>query len=464
MAPRMGWWKDSSGRSTDWLVTSLLGALLVWAPLPFASITRAGQAVVQVAALAILAATILTARSLEPLRLVALPCASIAAVGLLGLLQSLPLPGAIVSRLSPEHARLATETWSSLGIEAPMALSLAPGASRASALTWIAAAAAMAAASVAAADTQRRRLLAAALLGSAVLQVLFGTRHLYAGSPTMWGIVIAPATHLRGTFVNPDQSATYLLLGLSIAFGWCWLAVSRSRGASLEHVLLSVAPPCLIWITLFVALAFTGSRGGLIAAAFGSVVQGVLMGLRHRRWQTAPAAALAILLGLGAVGGIGLQQGLGKWMASTSRDASWGSRVQVYRLTLELWSRFPWTGTGLGTFRDAFPLVQPPDLDGAWWHAHSDPLEMLATTGVVGAILLLAGLFCLMLPLSATLRRAASREDRTAALVALGAIAAVGMHELVDFGLAMPATAISLAALCGAASVPVSANGTSRRS
>lgn len=442
----------AGGDGGELAITSLLCLLLSWAPLPFASITRGGQVVVQVGAFAILALGILTARSLQPLRAVAFPAAAIAAIGLMGLLQSLPWSARVVSLLSPEHGRLAAEAAAAApgGARTVAALSLAPAASRATALTWLAAAAVMACAALVGGRTAHRRALGATLLGSALLQVLFGTRHFYANSPTMWGVVIAPATHLRGTFVNPDQSATYLLLALAVAFAWWWLAVGRSRGATLESVLLQVSPPTLIWITLFVAVAFTGSRGALIAAAFGATSQGILMSFRHRRWQAAPVAVLAVLVGLAAVAGVGMQQGLGKWMSSTSHDASWGSRVRVYGLTLELWSRFPWTGTGLGTFRDSFTLVQPADLEGGWWHAHSNPLELLATTGIAGAVTMIAGTLAMLARLARTLRRAGSREERIAALAALGAMAAVALHESIDFGLAMPATAVSLAALCGA--------------
>src|SRR5262245_40797225 len=90
MAARMDRRRVSGGNGSELLLTLLLCGMLAWIPLPFASITRAGQVVVQVAAFTILALGILTARSLEPLRAVAIPGSAVAAVGLLGLLQSLP--------------------------------------------------------------------------------------------------------------------------------------------------------------------------------------------------------------------------------------------------------------------------------------------------------------------------------------------------------------------------------------
>ena len=37
---------------------------------------------------------------------------------------------------------------------------------------------------------------------------------------------------------------------------------------------LLVAPPAMVWLTLFAGLSFTGSRGGLLAAVAAVTVQG----------------------------------------------------------------------------------------------------------------------------------------------------------------------------------------------
>jgi len=106
-------------------------------------------------------------------------------------------------------------------------------------------------------------------------------------------------------------------------------------------------------------------------------------------------------------------------------------------------------GTGLATFREAFPAVQASASPGAWWHAHNDYLELLATTGLVGAALMLVALFWVVRGLLRALREGYRTEDRCAAVAALGALAAVAIHSLFDFGLTMPANAATLAILCG---------------
>jgi O-antigen ligase len=125
--------------------------------------------------------------------------------------------------------------------------------------------------------------------------------------------------------------------------------------------------------------------------------------------------------------------------------------LQEYGADLALWRRFPVTGSGLGTFRDAFPLVQPPDLRGTWWHPHSDLLEVLVTAGVVGVALAAGGLWGLTARLATVLREGGRSEDRAAALAAFGILVSVALHESFDFGLSMPGNAVTLAVLLGAA-------------
>ncbi|HVF62213.1 MAG TPA: O-antigen ligase family protein, partial [Thermoanaerobaculia bacterium] len=308
------------------------------------------------------------------------------------------------------------------------------------------------------AERQGRRLLAAALGAGALAQVVFGAQAWFARSETIWGVdVPGAATRLRGTFVNPDHAATYLGIALPAAFAWGWWAARRAREElHLERRVLWLAPPALVWLTLFAGLAFTGSRGGLVAAVTGAAVQGLLLAVRGRlagrgTWRFAPVGVMAAAVGIGVVAAIGLQEGLGRILATTQYDVSWGARRAAYGATLDLWRRFPWTGSGLGTFREAFPLVQPAGLAGTWRHAHSDPVELLATAGVVGALLLAAALVPLLLRLAQVLQRGHRSEDRAAALAALGALAALAVHEAVDFGLTIPANALTLAVVVGAA-------------
>lgn len=443
------------------LVLVAFAALVIFVPLPFGSVLPWSHTVIQVTAFLLLAVAAIVAPRLADVRPAALPVACVAGVALLGAIQAATFPPAIVRNLAPEHARLqagAAEVARGAGFGRTVAstLSLNPAASRAAALTWLAVAACMLAAAAASTEREDRRVLAFTMVASAVFQVLLGASNLRLSPTAIWGMHVPnDSLRLRGSFVNADHLALYLELVLPVVFAWGWWAVRRSGfDPRIDRRVAFIAPPVLVWLTLFVGLAFTGSRAGLIAACTGAAVQGLLLTVRRRRWRHGIAGAVAALVGIGAVAVIGLQQGLGRWLGTSQYELAWSDRLEVYRYTWALWQRFPLTGTGLATFRDAFTLVAPRQLSSEWyWHAHNDWLELLATTGLVGAAIGLVGIAFVIARLVPVLRDGERSEDRGAALAALGALAAAAVHSCFDFGLTLPANSVTLAIIVGAALV-----------
>lgn len=430
----------------------VLSILLFCAPMPFGSVTRWGSAALQAVAFGAFVLAALTARARD-LRTVAAPALALTAIAAVGALQALPWPRAIADALSPRFAGLRDAAGAAGG---GVPLSLAPDVSARTALTWAAAAAVLAASAVAARRRDRRRWLAAAVLGSALFQIVYGSGPWISGSTEIWRTPVpGDPSRLRGTFVNPDHLAGYLEIALAVTFAWGWWGMRRARREPIpiEGRIALAAPPAVIWLILFMGLAFTGSRGGLAAAVVAVVAQGVLLARAARRRALAPVGALAALAGIGVVAAIGFQQGFGRLAATSAYEVTWSSRRQMYAAAWDLWQDFPWLGVGLGAFRDAISLTQPADLPGNWWHAHSDWLELLATVGVVGAAVFLAGLAPLVLRLARGWTSERPSEDRAAVLAALGALVSLAIHESIDFGLTMPATAATLAALLGTASM-----------
>ena len=441
------------------VLVALLATMVVAAPLAFGGAIRQAEVWLEVgAALALLFAAFLPrpvnhAAGPSPVRraLVLVGWALAGLVGL-GLVQSLALPGGVVAAISPEHAKRWADASGFLGRALQPHLSLDPAASRATALLLAAALATGLAAAAVADRRGARRVLAVAVLVAALFQGLFGAWRWGPRTAAIWGVETPDGSaRMRGTYVNPDHLADLLAIALAVAFAAAWLGLRRTRERSAERRVLLVAPPVLAWITLFVTLAFTGSRAGLAAAMLGAALQAVLVSVRRfGRRRALLLAVLVVGVGIGAVAFVGLRQGLGRFLDQPVGEGL-GSRGQAYTATLALWQRFPFLGSGLGSFRAAFPLVQPSAMSGAWWHAHSDALELLATAGIFGCALGGLALFALARGLLALWRQAERSEERAMALAALGAAVAVLAHELVDFGLTMPANALVLAVVCGLA-------------
>ncbi len=458
-------------RGSRWLphrlVLASLGAFLLLLPLPFGSVQPWTHTVIQVTGFLLLAFAAIAEPHLSNAWPALLPSVCIAGVALVGVFQGSEVPRAIIGILAPEHARVqadAAEVLRASGQPEPVpaTLSLNPMASRAAALTWFAAAACMLAAAAACAGRKDRRVLAFALVVSGLFQVLVGATNLTLAPTAIWGIRVPnDPLRLRGTFINADHLALYLELVLPVVFAWGWWAVRRTKDdPRVDRQIAMVAPPAIVWLTLFVGLTFTGSRAGLVAAGTGATVQGLLLALRRHRWRLGVVGILAAFVGIGTAAFIGLQQGLGRWLGTSQYELTWGDRLDVYRHAFELWERFPLTGTGLSTFRDAFTLVAPRELSSTWyWHAHNDFLEILVTTGLVGATLAAVAIVTVAVRLAPVFRDGVHSEDRAAALAAFGALAAVAVHSFFDFGLSMPANSVTLAIMLGAAIVAPRAQG-----
>ncbi len=446
------------GRGEDLLprlgtAAATLGLLLIvcLGPLPYGSVLVRERAFLQICAfLALAAALAAHRRSPLPARSM-LPPAMIAALGLWGVVQSLPIPRFAAGLLAPRML----EIWDQATTPqlTSLSLSLAPAVSRATGLHWLAIAAAMAAASLVGTDRRARRLVAAGFLTVAVFEVFFGAEKWLGRSDVLWGLEVAgDPGRLRGTFVNANHLAFYLNMASAVVLGWLWWSIRRVfRGGAVELLLLLTLAPGLGFLLFFVGTAFSGSRAGLVASVLAILLYALLLAIYYRRWLMGLLAVGLTALGLGGLAVFGLQQGLARWAATSVYDVTWSSRFEVYRASWNLWRSSPWTGTGLGTFRQAFPSIQPAEIGGVWIHAHSDWLELLVTAGIVGPPLAAWGLLALWRRLFATFRRGRRSEDRAAALGALVAITGAGFHSVVDFALTIPANAFTLAILCGLA-------------
>lgn len=434
--------------------------VLAWAPLPFASTPPRAQAWLWIAAAGLLAGGV-TALGLKPPgqqpRWVRLGASALVAVALVGVLQWVPLPASWVATLSPTTYALAGESAALIGAPpTTLPLALAADVALANAAWWAGAAALFCVTAMTACRRGARRVLGGAILGGALFQILYGAQLWFRRSQEIWGqLVPERAIRLRGTFVNPDHLAVYLELALALATAVVWWTLHRARqSTSLEHRLLYAAPPLLLWGTIFVALAFTGSRAGLLAAVSATLAQGLLLTAMRRRARSAIAIAVLLVLGLALVSALGHAEGFGR-LLDVPIAASLESRLTVAMATVELWLRFPVFGCGLGGFREAFPLVRPWAGDSIWRHAHNNPLELLATGGLLAALAFLVGLLAVLGRLLTVLRTAERSEDRAAALAGLGALAALAIHESLDFGLAMPANAFTALVLVVAAASPM---------
>ncbi len=437
--------------------TVALALLLLWAPLPYASVTPHALLLLRLVGFLALGLALWSDRGAGRYRTVATPVASLLIIAAIGVVQALPLPARLVGWLSPTRLQLASEATglATGGDVGSVALSMAPAQSLSAALTFVAVAATLAAAATVGGARRDRRWLAGALLLAALFQLLYGFRHLAAGSNSVWGVEVGrAASRMRGTFVNPAHLAPYLEITLAVVFALGWWTIRRMRRSErgLEWRLALSIGPVLLWLLLFAGLALTRSRAALLAAALATLAQGIILAAYHRRWRLLPVGLVAVGAGVALVAWTGLERGLGRLLGTSVYSVTASIRLEVWRATSELWRQFPIAGTGLGSFESTFPLVETEEMAVvSWEHAHNDWLELLTTGGVLALAAAILGVVFLFRRLHETLLTSRSHEAAAAALGGLGALVAVGFHELLDFGLTLPANSFTLALVVGVA-------------
>jgi len=135
-----------------------------------------------------------------------------------------------------------------------------------------------------------------------------------------------------------------------------------------------------------VALFLAASRGGIVsfAAEIGGLT--LLLALRRAGGRHVLAGGVVLLLAFMLVSWLGVRQILERFSSMQSLEVTGGKRASMRHDSWRIFRDHPWTGTGLGTLPIIFPAYE--SLYDAKFvnHAHNDYLEMLADTGLVGAL------------------------------------------------------------------------------
>jgi len=439
----------------------LLAVFIVAVPFPYGGIVPGGMLSIELGAFALLALTLLGRGRLDRLRGALLPVAAMTGIALLGVVQLLPLPGALVSLLSPSSASIDADAATAralFGRPAPAPrISIAPTETADTILLTLAYLALFIAAVLLLRSRRRRRFFVAVFLAGAMGQALVS---IAARS-------VEPASadsRLHGAFINANHFAGYLEIALAVAFGVLWREVlfSKERGerirrgrGRLERRLMQLSWRVLLWGAFVAAIGLTKSRGGVLVVILmtPALLSLALMHprLRNRRLAGAVAGSGALAAGIGFVILAVRQQPIIRFLSSDPRDPASDLRTTLWRLSLAAWKQFPLVGSGLGTFREAFRRIQPREFDYLVEFAHSDPLQLLVTGGLLGFLLGAAAFAGLLVALLRRWSAERHREESAWLLAGIGALLSLALHGLAEFNLSIPAIPATLACITGLA-------------
>ncbi len=252
-----------------------------------------------------------------------------------------------------------------------------------------------------------------------------------------------------GTYANRDHYAGLLEMALPFALAYP-LGVWRGLDTRREFPLRPAVRMCVSLGAAGVMAAGTLaslSRMGFFAPLFGVMVMGIVA-WRGNGWRSVGLAAGL----LGVLGGCFVflpSDQLIERFAAAPEELSAEGRLQLWKESADLVRAYPVFGCGLGGYESGFlryKVTVPMVSDD---HAHNDYLQFLIELGVVGFGM---GAALMGVVAAGTWRGAARGVEpgrRWLALGCIGAMAAMGMHSVVDFNLYIPANAMLLAWICG---------------
>lgn len=277
------------------------------------------------------------------------------------------------------------------------------------------------------------------------------------GNSAYYGLRAVRHGNPFGPYTNYNHAASLLSMA-ALMGGGIFLSrlpdFNRGEGAGRTSDLAATQAVALFLIGLVVlGVVMTESRGGrhsLFLAAF-------LAALGCVRWRDGRrtlliAFTVLLLAALGYAFSVWANPHLVGW-GFRKPVTSMLYRFSMYRSGAQMFSDFPIFGVGLGALKDAFPFYQEKIVAGTVEHVHSDWLELLAETGLVGFGVLSTGVSAYAWR---TLRAWRSPQSTSARWLMGGGIAAALaflVHNTIEFSFQIPANAViflSISAWIGA--------------
>jgi O-antigen ligase len=373
-------------------------------------------------------------------------------------LQIVPLPPWLVERLSPERLNAVAFARAALGQKAGswLALSAASGATMERLLYVVPAMAAFLAARDLCHYWQHRAwIIVIPVITVAGLESVLGLMQFY-----FMRITGSEATSVTGTYVNRNHFAGLLEMAFPLAVLAAVAIRRRGNNRHTSPVGTALGTMALLTVAagLMVGVVVSLSRMGFIAIVVATLLTAAILlcsesrqSQTSSRWRRAVPAVLALLLLLL----LPTKELLDRFLKTASTEqVSLETRSAIWGDTLHSIKTYKWTGCGLGAYEKGLYRFKTAAPINAVDFAHNDYLQVLAELGVVGAVLAASLGFTIVGRLLSVVLWSRGGRNWELAVGLLGALFTMGLHSLVDFNLYIPANALVLAWLSGAADSP----------
>lgn len=247
-----------------------------------------------------------------------------------------------------------------------------------------------------------------------------------------------------GVFANRNHHAVYLASLFPItAF---YVTSSRPTGRQLRLLIGGLAGSLALIIILI-----SGSRSGLFAGVIGvASIAGVVHFRRRsdrrkvpgvRAWLRSNLSLMAVMAGAIALVLIAAISGRAASIQhALESDAARDPRSQIWPVVFRHLSDFLPMGAGAGSYERVFQVVEPAELLDSTYsnHAHNDWLEVVFTTGLPGALILIAATFAIAAAGWRLMRRSPSASAVRLARVGFVIVLLLALASLADYPLRVP--------------------------
>jgi O-antigen ligase len=281
------------------------------------------------------------------------------------------------------------------------------------------------------------------IVSATALSVLVGTLQVAGGHDSIWYLYeITNYGVTVGFFANANHMAT--LLVSTLPFLGALYMFARRRGRTAQKLAgLSLILGGLL-VMLLVGLVINGSLAGVGLAV--PVAGATLLLMLRRRKMPVWALAAVLLLTAASVSAVFS----GRFDNNLFSDEAPGdvvSRHTTFAASFEAVKDYFPFGTGIGTFRPVYRMYEDPDRVTTTYinHVHSDWIEIVLETGLLGLALLL---IFLVWWTKRTLLVWRAAEPDYLARAATVASATIMAHSLVDYPLRTAAIGAIFAACC----------------
>jgi O-antigen ligase len=261
-----------------------------------------------------------------------------------------------------------------------------------------------------------------------------------------------------GTLINRNHYALLMNMCICTSLGYLYYRSTRmvgDTGISFRRLVSLPGFAKLIWIVIWIvlmgiALMFSTSRMGIAALflSIGAMMIAAGTATQHAR-RTAVVAVLLIVAIAGSAVYIGVDALFERYESISQERSSDTDRIALWRDAWKMIAEYPVFGQGFGTFRWTYPAYESVQPDIPAQYAHNDYLQALAEVGVIGLGLLIWAFGAIWRTAVKNIRNLNDPLARGIGIATIGALTAIALQEITDFGLYIPGVAVAAAFLVG---------------